>query len=78
MQDESQQVAYGAQSAADNKVAIEKLAQLGAARGANVGVDLTWAWLDGHNSDFPSFSGMQVCLPSQRAPLRMHGHVTSR
>lgn len=75
LQDESQQVAFGGQSASDNKVAIEKLAQLAAARGAKVGVDLTWAWLDNHNSAFPSYSDMQVLL----SPLCVRGcAITSR
>lgn len=62
MQEESQQIALGGANASDSLAALEKLTLLAAARGARVGVILTWAWLDGHNDRFPSFADMQARL----------------
>ncbi len=61
MQEESEQVAMGGHNAIGTRDAIAGLAKLAVARGARVGVVLTWAWLDGANKDFPSFEAMQVC-----------------
>ncbi len=60
MQEESQQVALGGETNSKSADALKQLAKLAAARGAKVGVDLTWAWLDGKNPDFPDFKQMQV------------------
>ena len=62
MQEESQQVAMGGLAANGTRDAIAGLAKLAVARGARVGVVLTWAWLDGKNDNFTSFEAMQVCL----------------
>ena len=59
-QEESQQVALGGDTDRKSSDALKQLAKLAAARGAKVGVDLTWAWLDGKNPDFPDFKQMQV------------------
>lgn len=67
VQEESEQVAMGGRSAIGTRDAIAGLAKLAAARGARVGIVLTWAWLDGKNDKFPSFEAMQVCLSSYRA-----------
>ncbi len=60
LQEESQQVALGGDSDAQSLAALKGLAKLAAARGAKVGVDLTWAWLDGKNPKFPVFTDMQA------------------
>lgn len=62
LQEESQQVALGGDSDAQSLEALEGLTKMAAARGAKVGVDLTWAWLDGKNPKFPVFRDMQVSL----------------
>ncbi len=59
-QEESQQVALGGDTDRKSSDALKQLAKLAAAKGAKVGVDLTWAWLDGKNPDFPDFKQMQV------------------
>ena len=60
LQEESQQVAFGGNNNRASLEALEQLTKLAAARGAKVGVDLTWAWLDGMNPTFPVFKDMQV------------------
>lgn len=62
LQEESQQVALGGDSDTQSLEALKGLTKLAAARGAKVGVDLTWAWLDGKNPKFPIFRDMQVSL----------------
>jgi hypothetical protein len=61
-QEESQQVALGGRNASDSEEALEKLTELAVARGAQVAVVLTWAWLDGANQRFPFFADMQASL----------------
>ena len=68
MQEESEQVALGGESEVGTRDAIAGLARLAAARGARVGVVLTWAWLDGSNDKFPSFEDMQVRMPLVTLP----------
>ena len=65
IQEESQQIALGGDTDSKSLEALTGLAKLAAARGAKVGVDLTWAWLDGKNPDFPDFKQMQVRTTSQ-------------
>lgn len=60
LQEESEQVALGGDTALGTQKAIAGLARLAAARGARVGVVLTWAWLDSKNDKFPSFEDMQA------------------
>ena len=62
LQEESQQVALGGDNGTQSFEALKGLTKLAAARGAKVGVDLTWAWLDGKNPRFPIFRDMQVSL----------------
>lgn len=60
-------MALGGDPDRQSLAALKQLARLAAARGAQVGVDLTWAWLDGKNPAFPSFRDMQVQLFKQHA-----------
>jgi hypothetical protein len=63
-QEDSQQVALGGQPGIDSLAALEQLAELAAARGAQPGIILNWAWLDNMNSHFPSFADMQASMLS--------------
>ena len=70
-QEESQQVALGGDADSKSLDALKQLAKLAAARGAKVGVDLTWAWLDGKNPGFPDYKQMQVGTASQSMVSQM-------
>lgn len=72
VQEESQQVALGGDANSKSLDALTQLAKLAAARGARVGVDLTWAWLNGKNPKFPDFNNMQVGVHSAAFELVHH------
>jgi len=72
VQEESQQVALGGDANSKSLDALTQLAKLAAARGARVGVDLTWAWLNGKNPEFPDFNNMQVGVHSVAFKLIHH------